>query len=126
MHQQLRPPSLHPLLTLCVISVQGVRGRTPLRVQAARVAGVDIPNQKRIEFSLQYIFGVGHTTAKAILSDTVSTALTAVGQQWHTCLHACLARRTTLCRQPNLAGGPNQGNERLHLLQGFKRLRAVN
>ena len=41
-------------------------------MQAARVAGVDIPNQKRIEFSLQYIFGVGHTTAKAILADTVS------------------------------------------------------
>jgi Ribosomal protein S13/S18 len=52
--------------------LQSVRGRAPLRVQAARVAGVDIPNQKRIEFSLQYIFGVGHTTAKAILADTVS------------------------------------------------------
>lgn len=51
-------------------AVQSVRGRTPLRVQAARVAGVDIPNQKRIEYSLQYIYGVGHTTAKAILADT--------------------------------------------------------
>ncbi len=53
---------------------QTARGRTPLRIQAARVAGVDIPNQKRIEFSLQYIYGVGHTTAKAILADTVSAA----------------------------------------------------
>lgn len=33
---------------------------------------MEIPNQKRIEFSLQYIYGVGHTTAKAILVETVS------------------------------------------------------
>ncbi|CAK0752387.1 ribosomal 40S subunit protein S13 [Coccomyxa viridis] len=45
-------------------------GRIPLRIQAARVGGVEIPNAKRIEFSLQYVFGVGHTTAKAILADT--------------------------------------------------------
>lgn len=43
----------------------------PLRIQAARVGGVEIPNQKRIEYSLQYVFGIGHTTAKAILSETV-------------------------------------------------------
>lgn len=35
------------------------------------MGGVEIPNQKRIEFSLQYVFGVGPTTAKAILADTV-------------------------------------------------------
>merc|ERR1712224_694349 len=36
----------------------------------ARVGGVDIPNNKRIEFSLQYIYGVGRTTAKKILLDS--------------------------------------------------------
>ena len=46
--------------------------RTPLKIQAARVGGVEIPNAKNIEFSLQYIYGIGHTTAKAILSETVS------------------------------------------------------
>lgn len=35
------------------------------------MAGVEIPNAKKIEFSLQYIYGVGPTTAKAILVDTV-------------------------------------------------------
>lgn len=45
--------------------------RAPLRVQAARVGGVEIPNAKYVEFSLQYIYGIGHTTAKAILVDTV-------------------------------------------------------
>ena len=53
--------------------LQSLRQRAPMRIQAARVAGVDIPNQKRIEFSLQYIFGIGPTTAKAILVDTVRT-----------------------------------------------------
>eukprot|EP00898_Chlorokybus_atmophyticus_P001310 jgi/Chlat1/217/Chrsp1S03127 len=45
-------------------------GRGALVIRAARVAGVEIPNNKRIETSLTYIFGVGPTTAKAILSMT--------------------------------------------------------
>lgn len=44
--------------------------RLPLRIECARVGGVEIPNQKRIEYSLQYIFGIGPTTAKAILAET--------------------------------------------------------
>jgi len=32
----------------------------------ARIAGVDLPREKRIEISLQYIFGIGKTTAKLI------------------------------------------------------------
>ena len=32
----------------------------------ARIAGVDLPREKRIEVSLQYIYGIGKTTAKAI------------------------------------------------------------
>ena len=36
----------------------------------ARLAGVDIPNQKRIEIALTYIFGVGRTRAKETLAAT--------------------------------------------------------
>ena len=36
----------------------------------ARIAGVDLPNQKRVEVGLTYIFGIGHTTAKQILART--------------------------------------------------------
>ena len=36
----------------------------------ARLLGVDIPNRKKIEFSLRYIYGVGPTRAKAILAAT--------------------------------------------------------
>ena len=36
----------------------------------ARLLGVDIPNRKKIEFSLRYIYGVGPTRAKLILEVT--------------------------------------------------------
>jgi small subunit ribosomal protein S13 len=32
----------------------------------ARISGVDIPREKRLEISLTYIFGVGRTTARQI------------------------------------------------------------
>ena len=32
----------------------------------ARIAGVDLPREKRIEVSLQYIYGIGQTTAAAL------------------------------------------------------------
>lgn len=36
----------------------------------ARIAGVDLPNDKRIEVALTYIYGIGPTRAKAILAAT--------------------------------------------------------
>ncbi len=36
----------------------------------ARIAGVDLPNEKRVEIGLTYIFGIGLTTSKKILEDT--------------------------------------------------------
>lgn len=35
----------------------------------ARVAGVDIPNNKRSVIALTYIFGIGHSSAAAILAE---------------------------------------------------------
>ena len=35
-----------------------------------RIAGVDLPRDKRIEVALTYIYGVGRSTAKAILAET--------------------------------------------------------
>jgi small subunit ribosomal protein S13 len=35
----------------------------------ARIAGVDIPRDKRVVVSLTYIYGIGNTTAKQILAD---------------------------------------------------------
>lgn len=36
----------------------------------ARIAGVNIPNEKRVEIGLTYIFGIGLTTSKKILNQT--------------------------------------------------------
>ena len=36
----------------------------------ARIAGVNIPNQKRLEIGLTYIYGIGQSTAKRICSET--------------------------------------------------------
>ncbi len=36
----------------------------------ARIAGVNIPVNKRIEIGLTYIFGIGHSTAVKILEET--------------------------------------------------------
>ncbi len=36
----------------------------------ARISGVDIPNDKRIEVALTYIFGIGLTRSQAILAGT--------------------------------------------------------
>lgn len=36
----------------------------------ARLAGVDLPRDKRMEIALTYIFGIGRTRAKAILAET--------------------------------------------------------
>jgi small subunit ribosomal protein S13 len=36
----------------------------------ARIAGVDLPRNKRIEVALTYIFGIGNSTAQKILQQT--------------------------------------------------------
>ena len=36
----------------------------------ARIAGVDIPREKRVEIGLTYIFGIGRTSANKILAET--------------------------------------------------------
>ena len=36
----------------------------------ARIAGVDLPREKRVEIGITYIYGIGRTTAKEILKAT--------------------------------------------------------
>jgi len=40
------------------------------RVKMARIAGVDLPKNKRIEIALTYIYGIGLSTSKKILRET--------------------------------------------------------
>ncbi|MBR2751570.1 MAG: 30S ribosomal protein S13 [Clostridiales bacterium] len=36
----------------------------------ARIAGVDLPNDKRVEIALTYIYGIGKTSSARILADS--------------------------------------------------------
>ncbi len=36
----------------------------------ARIAGVDLPRNKRVEFALTYIYGIGLTSAQSILKES--------------------------------------------------------
>ena len=36
----------------------------------ARIAGIDLPREKRIVIGLTYIFGIGHSSARNILTET--------------------------------------------------------
>ena len=36
----------------------------------ARIAGVDLPREKRVEIGLQYIYGIGRPVARRIISET--------------------------------------------------------
>ena len=36
----------------------------------ARIAGVDLPNEKRVEYGLTYIFGIGVSSSRKILKET--------------------------------------------------------
>ncbi len=43
---------------------------TTRRNPMARVAGADIPDAKRVEIALTYIYGIGRTRSTQILSET--------------------------------------------------------
>jgi len=44
----------------------------------ARIAGVDLPRDKRVEIALTYIFGVGTSTARSVLDKTAVNSDTRV------------------------------------------------
>jgi small subunit ribosomal protein S13 len=45
----------------------------------ARIAGVDLPREKRIDVGLTYIYGIGRTSSEAILAESTVTPETRVG-----------------------------------------------
>lgn len=46
----------------------------------ARIAGVDIPREKRVEIALTYIYGIGLTTSQTLLATTGISPDTRVNQ----------------------------------------------
>ncbi|CAL4935491.1 unnamed protein product [Urochloa decumbens] len=49
-------------------TMQGGIGHGGLRTKCVRIGGVEIPNHKRVEYSLQYIHGIGRSRSRQILS----------------------------------------------------------
>ena len=49
----------------------------------ARIAGVDIPREKRLEVSLTYIYGIGRTVAQQVCDNTGMSRDSSVAS--HTC-----------------------------------------
>lgn len=46
------------------------RAKVVRRARVARIAGVDIPRDKQVLFSLPYVYGIGRKTAKQVLEQT--------------------------------------------------------
>jgi len=59
----------------------------------ARIAGVDLPKDKRVEIGLTYVFGIGRTSAKKILAETgidPSTRVKNLTESEETALRECI------------------------------------
>jgi len=84
-----------------------------------RVLGVDIPGEKRVEFSLRYLYGIGPTRAKEIIEETqidpATRAKDLTGQQINQIIQVIQTRGYLI-----------EGDLRRDLQVNLKRLQAVN
>lgn len=80
----------------------------------ARIAGVDLPKNKRMDIALTYIYGIGRTTAVKILD--------AVGILWAKNSDELSAEETNLIRNEIESGYKVEGDLRRDLTQNIKRL----
>jgi len=65
----------------------------------ARIAGVDLPKDKRIEIGLTYVFGIGRTSAKKILAATginPDTRVKNLTEPEETALRECIDKNYTV------------------------------
>ncbi|OGO42404.1 MAG: 30S ribosomal protein S13, partial [Chloroflexi bacterium RBG_16_57_9] len=83
----------------------------------ARVAGVDLPRDKRTEVALTYIYGIGPTLSKRILARTGVNPDTRVKDLSESDLNAI---RTTIDREFKV-----EGDLRREVAQNIKRLQEI-
>ena len=65
----------------------------------ARIAGVDLPKDKRVEIALTYVFGIGRTSAKKILETTgidPSTRVKNLTETEEAALRECIDKNYTV------------------------------
>jgi len=80
----------------------------------ARIAGVDLPKNKRMDIALTYIFGIGRTTALRILEST--------GVDWTKNSDALTSEETNNIRKELEANYKVEGDLRREITAGIKRL----
>lgn len=84
----------------------------------ARIAGVDVPRDKRVEVALTYIFGIGPTTSRQILGRTGVSPDTRVKDLTEAELGSI---RTYIDRELKV-----EGDLRREIGQNIKRLQEIN
>jgi small subunit ribosomal protein S13 len=87
----------------------------------ARIAGVDLPKEKRVEAGLQYIYGIGITLAKKIMAETGIPAERRIKDLSETEIHAV----TAILNKGALADGTSirvEGDLRREVATNIKRL----
>lgn len=84
----------------------------------ARIAGVDIPRDKRVEVALTYIFGIGPATSRRVLAATGVSADRRVKDLTETELGSL---RTFIDREIKV-----EGDLRREIGQNIKRLQEIN
>ena len=85
----------------------------------ARLLGVEIPNEKRIEASLPYIYGIGGPTAKKILDEAGIDPDTRTGE-------LSTEQLSQIMNAVNSSGIIIEGDLRRELQANMKRLQQIN
>ena len=62
----------------------------------ARIAGVDLPREKRVQVGLTYVYGIGQTTANKILEATGINPDTRVKDLTQMCIRDRTSSRTAI------------------------------
>jgi small subunit ribosomal protein S13 len=87
----------------------------------ARIAGVDLPKEKRVEAALQYIYGIGGTLAKKLMAEASIPDVRRVKDLSETEIHTI----TAILNKGSLADGTPvrvEGDLRREVATNIKRL----
>ncbi|MFQ5895922.1 MAG: 30S ribosomal protein S13 [Nitrospinota bacterium] len=80
----------------------------------ARIAGVDIPNDKRVEVALTYVYGIGRSSSRKILGQA--------GVNFHTRVKDLTERELANVREIIEQGHRVEGERRREVATNIKRL----
>lgn len=89
----------------------------------ARIEGVDLPRDKRVEVALTYIYGIGLTTSQEILSETGVSADTRVRDLSEDELSRLRGVISSITTEGDLRRQVNMNIKRLIEIQSYRGLR---